>query len=71
MLRATKRWTLVVTLAMLMQVTVVCDGPDFDELEDFFEDLDIDVYVDDDRHRYDRCWHDCDDDFFFDFDWWW
>ncbi len=72
MFRATKRWALAITLMGLMQLTFVCDG---EELEDFFDDLGIDVYYDDHRgcgdcYR-DDCWSDCDDDWDFDFDWWW
>lgn len=71
MLRNAKRWALAATLATLMQVTLVCDGPDMDDVEEFFEDLDIEVHYDDHGHHHDDCWYGCEDDFFFDFDWWW
>jgi len=72
MFRAAKTWAMIMTLAVLSQVTIVCDGPDSDDVEDFFEelfdDLDIDVRVHDHDHG---CWYDCEDDWSFDFDWWW
>ena len=65
MFRMAKRWALAATLVGLMQLTFVCDS---DELEDFFDDVGIDVYYDDGCRD---CWSDCDDDWFFDVDCWW
>jgi hypothetical protein len=71
MFRTAKRWALAVTLLGLMQITFVCDT---EALEDFFDDLGVEVYYDDhygcgDCHRFD-CWSGC-DDWSFDLDWWW
>lgn len=67
MFRAAKRWALAITLMGLMQLTFVCDE---DELEDFFDDIGVEVYYDDDCCHSDW-WSDCDDDWFFDIDCWW
>ena len=73
MFRTAKKWALAVTLTALMQVTIVCDSRGMAE---FFDDLDFQVYYDDchcdywDCRHHDR-WSDCDDECFFDFDWWW
>jgi hypothetical protein len=68
MFRSAKKLALAATLAMLLQVTIVCDPS---ELEGLFGDLGFDVYYDDhDYHHHDDCWYDCDDEWFFDFDWW-
>lgn len=69
MFRSGKIWTLLATLAMLMPVTIVCDVP---ALDDVFDDLDFEVYYDDDYHgHHSDCWFRCDDEWFFDLDWWW
>lgn len=70
--RSAKKWALAVTLVGLMQIAIVCDAR---ELEEFFDDLGVEVYYDDcdrgywDCHQFD-CWSDCDDGWSFDFDWW-
>lgn len=72
MYRAAKKWALAVTLMGLMQLAIVCDTR---ELEEFFDDLDVEVYYDDchrgygDCHQF-GCWSDCDDEWSFDLDWW-
>jgi hypothetical protein len=72
MFRTAKKWALAVALLGLLQVTFVCDA---EALEDFFDDLGVEVYYD--RHYgcddcyHSGCWSDCDDDWSFDFDWWW
>jgi hypothetical protein len=75
MFRAAKRWTLAILL-VLVPVTVVCDVPDFDGV---FRAFDYDVYYDgyccdyyyDEYYHDDDCRFGCDDEWFFDFDWWW
>jgi hypothetical protein len=74
MYRSARKWVLVATL-LLVPVTIVCDVPG---LERVVESFDAEVYYDDyyydrhydDDHSYD-CWFPCDDEWFFDFDWWW
>jgi|GEM_PF-5199479 len=67
-----KKWAMAAMLASLLQVTIFCDASG---IEDFLDDLGVEVrYYDDywdcgSRRHY---WGDCDDDwdFDFDFDWW-
>jgi hypothetical protein len=67
MFRTAKRWALAVALTGLMQLTFVCDS---DDLEDFFDDVGIEVYYEDDCGCGD-CWYDDCDDWFCDFGCWW
>lgn len=58
----TRKWAALAMGLMTLPQFVVCVSPfdvDGDDIEDFFDDLDIDF--DDD----------CCDDFFFDFEYWW
>lgn len=70
MMRTAKKWILVAMLASLLQVTIYCDPQAW---EDFFDNLDVQVYSNDGwdcgGHGY---WYDCGggDDWWVDVGWW-
>ena len=68
MYRTMKKWMLMAGLASLLQFTIVCDS---DKWEEFFDDVGLEVYYDDGCHGYWDCYcYDCDDDDWWDFNWW-
>lgn len=65
-----KKWVLMAILLMVTPLAIVCELPG---LEGLFHVFDYEFYYDDyyydDYHQ--DCWFDCDDEWFFDFEWWW